>query len=181
MPPGPPAADIDEIMSRVDSIGADGLACSRARCRQQMIEAGTLKDIHKTDRVDGGAVGCSCSQRASPSRIGTSTETMACVPRMRPTRHREQRARRLGADRRRRSANLRQTTENAARLSANIDSTNTAAPQAARPGPERQRHGRQAADRSLLYTDMRHLVAQADSLLADFKANPRKYINLRIF
>jgi len=34
---------------------------------------------------------------------------------------------------------------------------------------------------SLLYTDMRRLLIRADSLMADFKANPKKYINLRIF
>jgi phospholipid/cholesterol/gamma-HCH transport system substrate-binding protein len=34
---------------------------------------------------------------------------------------------------------------------------------------------------SLLYTDIRRLVQQTDSLMADFKKNPRKYINLKIF
>ena len=34
---------------------------------------------------------------------------------------------------------------------------------------------------TLLYRDLRGLVTQADSVLADLKANPRKYINLRIF
>ena len=34
---------------------------------------------------------------------------------------------------------------------------------------------------SLLYRDMRNLLAQTDSLMADFKKNPRKYINLQIF
>jgi phospholipid/cholesterol/gamma-HCH transport system substrate-binding protein len=34
---------------------------------------------------------------------------------------------------------------------------------------------------TLLYRDMRNLVASTDSLMADFKRNPRKYINLTIF
>jgi phospholipid/cholesterol/gamma-HCH transport system substrate-binding protein len=34
---------------------------------------------------------------------------------------------------------------------------------------------------TLLYRDLRGLVTQADSVLADLKANPKKYINLRIF
>ena len=34
---------------------------------------------------------------------------------------------------------------------------------------------------TLLYRDIRNLVGRTDSLLADFKANPKKYINLRIF
>jgi hypothetical protein len=34
---------------------------------------------------------------------------------------------------------------------------------------------------TLLYADLRGLVTQADSVLADLKKNPRKYINLSIF
>jgi phospholipid/cholesterol/gamma-HCH transport system substrate-binding protein len=34
---------------------------------------------------------------------------------------------------------------------------------------------------TLLYRDLRGLVTQADSVLADLKQNPKKYINLRIF
>jgi phospholipid/cholesterol/gamma-HCH transport system substrate-binding protein len=34
---------------------------------------------------------------------------------------------------------------------------------------------------TLLYSDVRRTMAQLDSLLVDFKKNPRKYINLRIF
>ena len=34
---------------------------------------------------------------------------------------------------------------------------------------------------SLLYSDLRHSVQQLDSLVADLKKNPKKYINLRIF
>jgi phospholipid/cholesterol/gamma-HCH transport system substrate-binding protein len=34
---------------------------------------------------------------------------------------------------------------------------------------------------TLLYSDFRKLLTQADSVLADLKANPKKYINLRIF
>jgi phospholipid/cholesterol/gamma-HCH transport system substrate-binding protein len=34
---------------------------------------------------------------------------------------------------------------------------------------------------TLLYGDLRGLVTQADSVLADLKKNPKKYINLSIF
>ena len=34
---------------------------------------------------------------------------------------------------------------------------------------------------TLLYRDVRNLVGRVDSLTADFKRNPKKYINLRIF
>jgi phospholipid/cholesterol/gamma-HCH transport system substrate-binding protein len=34
---------------------------------------------------------------------------------------------------------------------------------------------------TLLYSDLRNVVHRADSLMADIKRNPRKYINLSIF
>jgi phospholipid/cholesterol/gamma-HCH transport system substrate-binding protein len=78
-------------------------------------------------------------------------------------------------------ANLRQTSENAARLSASIDSTNG---QIQRLLAQAERGngtiGELLSD-SLLYTDARRLMGTLDSLVADFKANPKKYINLRIF
>jgi phospholipid/cholesterol/gamma-HCH transport system substrate-binding protein len=40
--------------------------------------------------------------------------------------------------------------------------------------------GRLLTDDSL-YRDIRHVVGSVDSLMNDFKKNPRKYINLRIF
>jgi phospholipid/cholesterol/gamma-HCH transport system substrate-binding protein len=78
-------------------------------------------------------------------------------------------------------ANLRQTSENAARFSANLDSTNTALRKAlAQMQNGNGTVGKLLTD-SLLYTDIRRLVQQTDSLMADFKKNPRKYINLKIF
>ena len=34
---------------------------------------------------------------------------------------------------------------------------------------------------SSMYVEIRNLVKTTDSLLTDFKANPKKYINVRIF
>jgi phospholipid/cholesterol/gamma-HCH transport system substrate-binding protein len=77
--------------------------------------------------------------------------------------------------------NLRQTTENAARLSANLDSTNTAIRKLLVQAQSGNGTLGKLMTDSLLYSDMRHLLSRADSLLADIKANPRKYINLKIF
>ena len=74
------------------------------------------------------------------------------------------------------------TSENAARLTANLDSTNTADPEAR--SPRRRTGTERSASCSailLLYNDTRRLLRQLDSLIADIKANPKKYINLRIF
>ena len=47
LPPGPPAADFDQILSRVDTIGQSVSLLARA-LQKQVIEAGTLKDLHRT-------------------------------------------------------------------------------------------------------------------------------------
>ena len=77
--------------------------------------------------------------------------------------------------------NFRQSSESLTRIAANLDST-TQRVNALVAGIERgdgtvgQAHEGYAA-----LSDLRGLVTQADSVLADLKANPRKYINLRIF
>src|SRR5437763_11538628 len=47
LPPGVPSADVGQIMNRVDSIGG-ALTLLMRSLQQQIIEAGTLKDINRT-------------------------------------------------------------------------------------------------------------------------------------
>src|SRR5262249_38218755 len=118
VPPGPPAADVDQIMSRVDSIGQTVSVLMKG-LQQDLIAAGTLKDLQKTmastaalsvqlqgvvAEQNKNVTETLASFRESASRVGRvidSAQVAAAV------------------------ANLRQTSENAARLSANIDSTNS--------------------------------------------------------
>src|SRR3954463_6307751 len=46
VPPGAPSADVDVIMSRVDSIGAATSVLMHA-LQTEIVQAGTLRDIHK--------------------------------------------------------------------------------------------------------------------------------------
>jgi phospholipid/cholesterol/gamma-HCH transport system substrate-binding protein len=174
IPPGPPATDIGEIMSRVDSIGESVSVLAKA-LRVEVIEAGTLKDIHKT-MASAAALsvqlqGVVAEQsrnvtqtlnafRDAAARFGgvvDSTQIAATV------------------------ANIRQTTENATRLSADLDSTNTAL----KLTLDKIRNGNGTLGKllndSTAYNDAHHLMARMDSLLTDFQNNPKKYINLRIF
>jgi ABC-type transport system involved in resistance to organic solvents, periplasmic component len=174
VPPGTPAADIDQIMSRVDSIGTSVSVLLKSM-QQEVIAAGTLKDLHKTMATTAAlsvqlqAVVAEQNKnvtqtlaefRESAARIGRvvdSAQISATV------------------------ANLRQTSENAARLSANIDSTNTQL--RALLGQAQRGNGTigKLLSDSLLYSDTRRLMSTLDSLVADFKANPKKYISLSIF
>jgi phospholipid/cholesterol/gamma-HCH transport system substrate-binding protein len=174
LPPGPPAADFDQILSRVDTIGESVSLLARA-LQKEVIEAGTLKDLHRTIASTAALSGQLQSVLLQQNR--NLTETMAAF---------RESATHLSsvADSAQIQAtlvNLRQTSENAARFSANLDSTNTALRKAlAQIQNGNGTVGKLLTD-SLLYTDIRHLVAQTDSLMADFKKNPRKYINLKIF
>ena len=181
VPPGPPSADVNEIMDRVDSIGRNVSALTHA-LQVDVVEAGTLKDIHRTISSTAALSAQIQAMLVEQNRNFTRTLTSFSDAAANISGS----ATRLGklADSAQIAAaliNVRQTSENAARLSANIDSTNKqiqALLLKAQTGNGTV--GKLLGD-SLLYTDMRHLVQHMDSLIADVKANPRKYINLKIF
>jgi phospholipid/cholesterol/gamma-HCH transport system substrate-binding protein len=174
VPPGAPAADVDQIMSRVDSIG-QSVSVLMKSFQQEVVAAGTLKDLHKT--VASTAVLSAQLQSVVAEQNKNVTQTLASF--------RESAARVSNVvDSAQIAAtvnNLRQTSANLTRLSANIDSTNTQF----RVLLGQVQHGNGTVGKllsdSLLYTDARRLMGTLDSLVADFKANPKKYINLRIF
>jgi phospholipid/cholesterol/gamma-HCH transport system substrate-binding protein len=77
--------------------------------------------------------------------------------------------------------NFRTSSASLTRIAANLDETSQRA-NTLLGGIERGEGnvGKLVRD-TLLYRDLRGLVTQADSVLADLKKNPRKYINLSIF
>jgi phospholipid/cholesterol/gamma-HCH transport system substrate-binding protein len=77
--------------------------------------------------------------------------------------------------------NFQASSASLTRIAANLDSTSRHA-NSLIAGLERGEGtaGKLLRD-TLLYRDLRGLVTQADSVMADLKANPKKYINLRIF
>jgi len=174
VPPGPPATDFDEIMGRVDTIGQSVSVLARA-LQTEVIEAGTLKDLHRT--IASTAALSAQLQSVLAQQNRNLTETMAAFRESAVHLSSVADSAQIQAT----LANLRQTSENAARFSANLDSTNTALRKAlAQMQNGNGTIGKLLTD-SLLYTDIRRLVQQTDSLMADFKKNPRKYINLKIF
>lgn len=174
VPPGTPAADVDQIMSRVDSIGGTVQVLMKS-LQAEIIEAGTLKDLHKT--IASTAVLSAQLQTVLAEQNKNMTQTFAAF---------RESATRVSnivdsAEVSAATKNLRQTSENLARLTSNMDSTNT---QLRGLLAQAQRGngtvGKLLSD-TLLYTDVRRLMGTLDSLVADFKANPKKYINLRVF
>lgn len=174
VPTGTPAADVDQIMSRVDSIGASTQLLLRS-IQQQVVEAGTLRDIHKT--VASAAALSAQLQTVVAEQNRNMTATMQQLNGVAGNLNRSIDS----ADIKATIANLRQTSANAARLSASLDSTNTQIRSLLSQAQNGNGTIGKLLSDSLLYRDIRHSVASLDSLLADFKANPKKYINLRIF
>lgn len=174
VPPGPPSSDVTQIMDRVDSIGTQVSVLLHAM-QTQVVEAGTLQQINKT--LANTAKLSAQLQGVVAEQNRNLTQTMEAFRNAAGHISNSLDSAQVSAT----VANLRQTSENAARLSANLDSTN-AAIRALLAQAERGNGtiGKLMTD-SLLYTDMRRMLQQADSLLADIKKNPRKYINLRIF
>jgi len=174
LPTGAPAADIGQIMNRVDSIG-QSVSVLMTALKTQMVDAGTLRDLHQT--IASTAVLSRQLQGVLAEQNRNLTQTMATF--------RIAAARMSGAVDSTRiaatMANLETTSANFARLTADLDSTNNQVRVLlAKAEGGNGTVGKLLSD-SLMYSDMRHLLGRADSLLADIKANPKRYINVSIF
>ncbi|HTI63650.1 MAG TPA: MlaD family protein [Gemmatimonadaceae bacterium] len=174
VPPGPAAADIGQIMNRVDTIGQSVSVLMHA-LQQQVIEAGTLKQLNRT--MTSAAALSVQLQGVIAQQNRNISETMAAFRDAATHMSNAVDSAQLAAT----MTHLRQTSENSARLVANLDSTN----RQLRGLLTLAQNGNGTVGKlltdSLLYSDLRHSVQRLDSLIADIKANPRKYINLKIF
>ena len=174
VPPGPAAADIGQIMNRVDTIGQSISVLTRA-LQEEVIQAGTLKELHRT--MASAADLSAQLQKVVAQQNQNLTQTMASFRDAAAHMSSAVDSAQFAAT----MANLRQTSENAARLSANLDSTNTQIRGLLTMAQNGNGTVGKLLSDSLLYSDLRHSVQRLDSLIADIKANPRKYINLKIF
>ncbi len=174
VPPGPASADINQIMDRVDSIGRS-VSVLTAALEKEVVEAGTFKDLHSV--IATSAKLSAQLQTVIAEQNRNATMTMEAFRNSATKIANLADSAQIAAS----LANARQITENTARLTANVDSTNA---QLQRLLLQAQRGngtvGKLLSD-TLLYNDIHRLLRTADSLLADIKANPKKYINVRIF
>jgi phospholipid/cholesterol/gamma-HCH transport system substrate-binding protein len=174
VPPGPASTDINQIMDRVDSIGTSVSVLTKA-LELEVVQAGTLKDINKI--------------MASTAKLSAQMQTIVAEQNKNLTATLASFRDAAGhisnmADSAQIAAtldNTRRISENTARLSANIDSTNAQLQallnQALRGNGT---VGKLLSD-TLLLSDVHGTLAQMDSLLADIRKNPKKYFTLRIF
>ena len=181
VPPGPPAADFNQILTRMDTIGQTISLLTRS-LQTQVVEAGTLKDMHKII-LSAAALSAQLQEvAAQQNRNITSTlesfrntaghfdSTMVRVAGVVDTA-------KIAAT----LANVRETSQNLSRISSQLDTTTAQL----RVFVGKMENGNGSLQKLMtdtaLYSNGVHLMAQLDSLVADFKKNPKKYINLRIF
>ena len=177
VPVGASDTDIQAIMNRVDSIGVTVQAMTKA-LNTDLIASGGIKDIRKS-------LANAAELSASATRLSVQLTAIAAEQNRNLTAT-------MASFRRAASAvdsaaidstlkNFRASSASLTRIATNLDST-TKRVNGLVGGIERGEGtvGKFMKD-TLLYRDLRGLVSQADSVLADLKANPRKYINLKIF
>ena len=177
VPVGPADTDIQAIMNRVDSIGATVQLMTKA-INADLVASGGIKDMRKTL-----ANAAELSQAAT--RLSIQLNSIAAEQNRNLTAT-------MTSFRRAASAldsakidstmtNFRTSSASLTRIAANLDSTSQHA-NALIAGLERGNGtaGKLLRD-SLLYNDLRNVVTHVDSVLADFKANPKKYIKISVF
>jgi len=177
VPVGPADTDIQAIMNRVDSIGATVQTMTKA-INADLIASGGIKDMRKS-------LANAAELTQSAARLSVQLNAIAAEQNRNLTATMASLRRAVSAVD---SAKIDSTMKNfqtssatLSRIASNLDSTSRHANNII-AGLERGEGtaGKLLKD-TLLYRDLRGLVTQADSVMADLKANPKKYINLRIF
>jgi phospholipid/cholesterol/gamma-HCH transport system substrate-binding protein len=177
VPVGPSDTDIQAIMNRVDSIGATVQTMTKA-INADLVASGGIKDMRKTL-----ANAAELSQAAT--RLSIQLNSIAAEQNRNLTAT-------MASFRRAATAldsakidstmtNFRTSSASLTRIAANLDSTSRRADSIMAGIQSGQGNAGKLLKDTLLYGDLRGLVTQADSVLADLKKNPKKYINLSIF
>ena len=177
VPVGPADTDIQAIMNRVDSIGATVQKMTKA-INADLVESGGIKDMRRSlanaAKLTDAATRLSIQLNSIAAEQNRNlTATFASFQRAASAVD----SAKIDSTMR----NFQTSSASLTRIAANLDSTSRHA-NALIAGLERGEGtaGKLLKD-TLLYRDLRGLVTQADSVMADLKANPKKYINLRIF
>lgn len=170
VPAGAPMVGIGEVLTKVDSIGQDLQALTKA-LRRELVDDGGLREVRRTVNSANALI-------ASLNTIAEQQSTEL----VRTQRSIQRLANSVD------SAKVDQTLQSFSELSRNVSQLTTDL----RGTTDRLNgilakleSGEGSAGQLLtdpgLYRDVRGLVQRLDSLTTDFQKNPRKYINLSIF
>jgi phospholipid/cholesterol/gamma-HCH transport system substrate-binding protein len=170
VPAGLSPPSIAEILARVDTIGRR-VSNITAALEEQLVAGGAFRDVRRT--IDAAQqltlqlnrVAAEQSQNLSATMASLRRTANAVDPAVVDSTLRNFRAA---------SANLNAMSADLGTAVGRLDSL------LARLEAGQGTAGKLLSD-TLLYSDLRRVVQHVDSLMADIKKNPRKYINLKIF
>ena len=177
VPIGKAATDIQAILERVDSVGFTVQTMTKT-LNAELIQAGGIRDMRRS-LANAATLSASAAQLSAQLTSIAAEQNRNLTATMATFRRAASAVDSAKIDST--LTNFRTSSASLSRIAANLDSTSKRA-SALLAGIERGEGnvGKLMKD-TLLYRDLRGLVTQADSVLADLKANPKKYINLRIF
>ena len=170
IPNGPPSPTIEQIFGRLDTVSFR-ISEVTHEFEMQLVDSGGLQDLRRTMAATNDLVRQLSAVAAEQSRQLTLTQVAL-------------RRSASALD----SAAIDSTVRNLAATSANMTTLTSSLNQTTtqlnglltRLEQGEGTAGKLLSD-TLLYSDLRRLVTRVDSVTADFKKNPRRYINLEIF
>ena len=177
VPVGAGETDIQAIENKVDSIAGTVMVMTKT-LNAELFANGGIKDIRRS-MANAALVSASAAQLSAQLNSIAAEQNRNLTITMASFRRAANAVDSAAIDST--LKNFRKSSESLTRIASNLDSTSRHA-NALIAGIDRGEGtvGKLMKD-TLLYRDLRGLVTQADSVLADLKANPRKYINLKIF
>lgn len=170
VPAGAPMVGIGEVLTKVDSIGQDLQALTKA-LRRELVDDGGLREVRRT--VNSANALIASLNRIAEQQSAELVRTQRSIQRLANS-----------VD----SAKVDETLQSFGELSRNVNQLTTdlrGTTDRLSGILKKLESGEGTAGQLLndpgLYRDVRGLVQRLDSLTTDFQKNPRKYINLSIF
>lgn len=170
LPAGPAAVSMDQLLSRVDTVSR-GISDVTRAFEVQMVQQGGIADLRetltRTNQLVTQLSGIAAEQsRQLSATMTTLRHTVAAVD---------------SASVDSTVRNLQATSANVAALSAELQKTSTQVNSLLAKVDSGQGTAAKLLNDPGLYNDLRRLTTRLDSVTADFKAHPKKYVNLSIF
>jgi phospholipid/cholesterol/gamma-HCH transport system substrate-binding protein len=177
VPVGPSATDIQALENKADSVMSTVNVMMKT-LNNELFVSGGIRDMRRT-------MANAAELSANASRLSVQLSAIAAEQNRNLTATMSQLRRAASAvdsvkiDSMMR--NFQTSSASLTRIAANLDSTSRRADRIVSGIERGEGNAGKLLKDTLLYGDLRGLVTQADSVLADLKKNPKKYINLRIF
>jgi phospholipid/cholesterol/gamma-HCH transport system substrate-binding protein len=177
VPVGPSATDIQALENKADSVMTTVNAMMKT-LNAELFAAGGIRDMRRT-------MAHAAELSANASRLSLQLNAIAAEQNRNLTLTMAQLRRSMSAiDSAKIDSTLRNFQTSSASLTqiaSNLATTSRRADSIMAGIQAGQGNAGKLLKDTLLYSDLRGLVTQADSVLADLKKNPKKYINLSIF